>query len=296
MATTKAYRQRAGFTLIEVLASIVILLLIVLAMGRIFASVSKVYAETTKQAERDAASRAVMDLIAREISEAMFEKSWPNANSNALLSMRYAANTSKDNFGFESDELWLVSANNVMPHPSQGSFDDLRRARQALQVTYWVQNYVGVLGAPTNSQYRFALWRDFQYPNDGPQWNSYFGGTNGVNWAGTRSAVPSRGRNNAFVENVRAFEIFGYSDESGTRVINWDSRGSSAGEGDQPLFCMDLYLETMSEADAIRAAQLAASLGPQHARTIEFVESVVRRQYERIYFPNKFGYFDYSYP
>jgi hypothetical protein len=151
---------------------------------------------------------------------------------------------------------------------------------------YFVGNYNGLTDAPTNAQYRFALWQYFEYPastND-----PYAGGPKGLNWPD--SGTLPRSRRYPLLENVRTFEIFAYSDAYGTRVFEWDSRRP------ENLFCMDIYLETLSEADAIRAAQLAAKLGPNDTRTIEFVESAVRRHYQRIYFPNKFSYFDRGYP
>ncbi len=269
--------RRAGFTLIEMLAAVVILVLIVLAMGRIYASSTKVYQETMKQAERDAAARAVMDFLAREISQALFDNA--NKQTNALLTMRYLANTTTNNFGLEgADEIWLLTANNNLRSDRQ---------RESVMRVYFVGNYSGLTDAPTNEQYRFALWQNFIYPaitNSHP----YAGGTNGLNWVDKN--VLSRSRSYPLLENIRTFEIFAYADADGRRVYEWDSRDP------QPLFCMDIYLETLSEADAIRAAQLAKSIGATNLITIQFVESAVRRHYQRIYFPNKTAYYDNGYP
>ncbi len=276
---------RAGFTLIEVLAAVVILLLIVLAMGRIYASTTKAYQETMKQAERDAAARAVMDYIAREIGLAMFDN--PNTSTNALLTMRYRANTMTGNYGLEgADEIWFVSANNNLR---------TNQPRDCVMRAYFVQNYNGLSNAPANAQYRFALWRDFQNVayatnSSGIDWNVYVNDQDGLDWSGSGASFPTRSRDDLLLENVRTFEIFAYEDPFGTRVLSWDSRNP------QPLFCMDIYLETFGEADAIRAALLAASLGPGDARTVEFAESAVRRHYQRIFFPLKAGYYDSSYP
>lgn len=278
-------RMSAGFTLIEVLAAVVILLLIVLAMGRIYASTTKAYQETMKQAERDAAARAVMDYIAREISLAMFDN--PNTSTNALLTMRYRANTTSGNFGLEgADDIWFVSANNNLRSDVP---------RDGVMRTYFVQNYVGVSNAPPNAQYRFGLWRDFQNiatatNSGGDDWEVYVNGAGGLDWSRSGTQIPTRGRDDLLLENVRTFEIFAYDDPYGSRVLSWDSRQP------QPLFCMDIYLETFGEADAIKAAQLAANLGPNDPVTVEFAESAVRRHYQRIFFPLKSGYYDNSYP
>lgn len=273
---------RGGFTLIEMLSAVVILVLIVLAMGRIYASTSKAYQDTMKQAERDAAARAVMDFLAREISQALFEKA--NNNTNALLSMRYRANTTPNVFGLEgADEIWLLTANNVM---GPG-----RPPRETVMRVYFVGNYEGLDDAPPNPRYRFALWQNFQNINitNVSAAFPYSGGANGLNWYDGTTVLPKQ-RDHLVLENIRTFEIFAYADSQGTRVFDWDSRDT------QPLFCMDIYLETLSEADAIRAAQLAQTLGPNNTTTVQFVESAVRRHYQRIYFPNKFGYFDNDYP
>jgi prepilin-type N-terminal cleavage/methylation domain-containing protein len=268
---------RGGFTLIEMLTAVVVLLLMIMAVGRIYASATKAYQETLKQAERDAAARAVMDYLAREISLALFESS--NANTNALLTMLYRANTTPGNFGLEgADEIWLLTANNNLR---------FERPREALMRVYFVGNYLGVTNPPPNARYRFALWQNFEHPA-AISTDPYAGGQEGLRWPD--SGTLPRSRRYPLLENVRTFEIFAYSDADGTRVFEWDSRRP------ENLFCMDIYLETLSEADAIRAAQLAATLGPNHTRTIDFVESAVRRHYQRIYFPNKFSYFDRGYP
>jgi prepilin-type N-terminal cleavage/methylation domain-containing protein len=266
--------RRGGFTLIEVLCSVVILLLMVTAIGRIYASTIRSYQETMKQAERDATARAVMDYISREISMAMFEN--PNVNTGALLSMRYQANTRTGNFGVEgADEVWFVSG---------GNESDQAHPRAAFQVVYFVANYVGLTEyATTNEAYRFGLFRYYQYPGAGNTFNVYYGGTAGLDWS--VGATKSRAHG-PIIENVRTFEIFAYADPNGTRKRDWNSKDV------EPMFCMDIYLETMSEADATRAAQFAATLGQNHAKTVEFVESAVRRHYQRIYFPNKLSYYD----
>lgn len=289
MASDKQ-KSICGFTLIEVMASVVILLLIVLSMGKIFASTTKAYQETNKQAERDAAARAAMDFMTREPSAALFEN--PQSNPNALLTMRYEApEKGRINFGFDSDEIWFVSGSS--------DFGVETNVREGVQITYFIQNYEGLTDAPENAKYRYALWRDSQAPKHGLFWNSYMEGQAGLDWSGSKGSLPSgpgnaRTRRAVLLENVRTFEVFAYSDENGTRVSNWDSRGVG---GLQPLFCMDIYLETMSEADAIRAAALAEAFkNPKAEAVVDFVESAVRRYYQRIYFPNKFAFFDHSYP
>jgi prepilin-type N-terminal cleavage/methylation domain-containing protein len=270
----------AGFTLIEVMSAVVILLIIMAFLGRIYASATKAYQDNIKQAERDVAARAALDYIAREISGAMFEN--PSVDTNALLSMRYKANTGPGNFGLEgSDELWLVTGQNT---PS-GS------GRAALQVVYFVENYAGqVTNPPPNAEYRFSLFRYDEHPKAGGSYNTYYGGSDGRRWSWNGAQPALRTRRAPIVENVRTFEVFAYANELGKRILSWDSNNL------EPLYCMDLYLETMSEADAIKAAQLAASLGEDDARTVEFVESVVRRHYQRVYFPNKTGYYENLFP
>lgn len=290
MASTRKSTQCAGFTLIEVLASIVILLLIVLAMGRIFASATKSYQSTIRQVERDSASRVVMDYVVSSISQALFENAADN--TNALLTMRYEADVGGRIFGWNPDEIWFVGANNDM------SFDDPREVRQTV---IFIDNYEGITNPPPNAKYRYALWQDYQRPKDGNFWNSYRAGAAGQNWSGEYRSPPSgsgnaRQRRAVLLDNVRTLEIFAYATPDGARVSSWDSRGGAS--GNQSLFCMDIYLETLSEADAIRAAQMAANLDKRDddPRVIEFIESSVRRNYQRIYFPNKFAYYDNQYP
>lgn len=284
----------AGFTLIEILCAMAILLLIMVAMGRIYASSTKAYSESMKQVERDSAARAVMDYIAREISMSMFEN--PNVNTNAMLTMRYKANTFKNNFGLEgADELWFVAGSG---DPSSSS------PRHAQQIVYYMTNSVSDSPPPANAQFRYRLQRGvYEAPSTqsvGGVWSgyydTYYAGTNGRDWAGTIGAsasAPKPGVARPVMDNIRTFEVFVYTNATGKTVsrtsngdIYWDSREPTS------LFCIDLYLETMSDAAATKAALLAATLGPNNARTIEFVESSVRRHYQRVYFPNKMAYYD----
>ena len=275
--------RRAGFTLIEVMAAIVILLLLVGAMGQMYASATKAFQDAIKQTERDASARAVLDYIARELSSAYFER--PDNNPDALLSLRYEANTSPDLFGLEgADEIWFVSLS------AESEPGDARHARQ---VVYYVTNSIASSATdlePLNPEYRFRLMRGTYKPGQGPdptEYNVYVDGSNGLTWAGTEASPAKKpGTARAMIENIRTFEIFAYEDGTGKRILNWDSNNL------QGLFCLDLYLETMSESDAIKAAELAKSLGVNNPRTVEFVESVVRRHFQRVYFPAKTAYYD----
>ena len=73
-ARPEASPYRAGFTLIEVLSSMAILLILMLALMRMFEEATAAFKKGTTSVTRSAAARAAMDMITRDLSGAVIDR------------------------------------------------------------------------------------------------------------------------------------------------------------------------------------------------------------------------------
>jgi len=294
--TMKRSSSKQGFTLIEILASMTILVFLVLMLTRVYTDGTNAWKTGSRNANRNVLARSVMDFMAREMSMAAFE--FGNGTSTQFLSMAYFADTTTGNYGLEgADEIFFVKLNKL-PLLDANPAADAGEKRSAQLIRYYVehQGKIGSLpaldNAPENPEFRFALWRDDRHPDSGSAGNSalpyglYFN-DNGLYWMGkTVDDLPTKPRRTGsiLIDDVRTFEVFAYTSQNGRSAYSW----SSFGDPDR-LDYMDIYLETFDERDAEQAALLASSLGQDHPRTVEFVERAVKRNYRRVYLYNKQG-------
>lgn len=289
--------QVSGFTLIELLAAMTILVVMMLMLTRLFTQGMSAMEIGTRHTQRNMNARAVMDFIARELSMAAFDDGGDPQTD--FLSMGYNADADKDDievFGLEgADELFFIYPDR---EPETGNVSDARK-RSIRYIRYYVNNYLTASGspivrAPLNPEYRFRLMRETFNPEETGRYSAYFdiSGTDesGLFWFGKTLAgrpTPDAGTQNTMIDGVRTFEVFTYIDEDGNSTKDWRSYGANK------LAFLDLYLETMDEADAARVALLAEQLGnPNHPVVVDFVERSVKRNYRRVFFYNKRGYHD----
>lgn len=87
----------AGFTLVELLASMAVLGIIVLFLGRLFTSASKSYSSGLKNVEVTANVNAALDVMEKELSQAVFDKS---ANQFCIYTAQDRANPRQDRLLF----------------------------------------------------------------------------------------------------------------------------------------------------------------------------------------------------
>lgn len=288
MLTPFHNRHRAavrGFTLIEILAAMTILVLLVLMLTKVYTEGSNAWKTGTRNATRNMLARSVMDFMAKELSMATFE--FGNDPKKNYLSMAYFADTTTGNFGLDgADEIFFVKLNK---RPDAGG--DEGEQRSAELIRYYVANLSGLTNAPDYAQYRFALWRDDQNPTTTKVNNDYYplylDDTYGLYWMGKSVAqLPTKPRRpgSILVDDVRTFEIFAYLDEEGASSFGWQSFGPDK------LAFLDIYLETFDERDAAQAALLADSMGDDDPTVVAFVERAVKRNYRRVYLYNQQGY------
>ncbi len=112
--------RRRAFTLIEVLASMAILMLIMLALVRMFNEAGKAYSQGTISVNRASSARAAMDLITHDLEGMVVDRRLP---------MYKEADAADPDPGFGFDEIFFVTM--------QGDQDD-GRSYQAIHY------YVGV--------------------------------------------------------------------------------------------------------------------------------------------------------
>ncbi|HMO05093.1 MAG TPA: hypothetical protein PKC67_15595 [Kiritimatiellia bacterium] len=286
-------RAAGGFTLIEILAAMTVLVFLVMMLTQVYTEGANAWKTGTRNTYRNMHARAVMDFMAREVSMAAFE--FGNDPAKNFLSMAYNANVTLDNFGLEgADELFFVRLNKTPVNLNDGT------RRSAELIRYYVSNYLNaqnqpVQGAPPNPRYRFRLMRTQNHPAIGPteRLGVYFNNVDGLYWMGRtpgdRIRPGGSDGDGEMVPCVRTFEVFTYTDANGRSRADWRSFDTA---GTDRLAFLDIYLETMDESDAIRAAELAANLGPNNAAVVEYVERAVKRNYRRVYLYNKQGYQD----
>jgi prepilin-type N-terminal cleavage/methylation domain-containing protein len=292
MVCSTGDESRRGFTLVEILASMTILVFLVLMLTRVYTEGANAWKTGSRNTYRNMNARAVMDYIGRELSMAAFE--WGDDPGKNFLGFAYNANVTTNNFGLEgADEIFFVRLNKTptMTATNEGSL------RSSELIRYYVANYLkangnAVANAPQNPKFRYRLMRDQFHPSSGPndKMGLYYNGSAGLYWMGRtpfqRDNFDLQGE---VIDNVRTFEVFTYLDAIGDSQADWRSFNTN---GNSKLAYLDIYLETFDEADAIRAAQLAANLGANNASVVEYVERAVKRNYRRVYLYNKRGYQD----
>lgn len=282
-------KSSSGFTLIEILAAMAVLVFLVLMLTQVYTEGANAWKAGSRSTYRNMHARAVMDFMARELSMAAFERG--NDPAKNFLSMGYNANAMPNNFGLEgADELFFVRLNKTPGSANEGD------KRSAQLVWYYVDDYLDangnpVVNAPLNPEYRFRLMRAQKNPdiNANSRYGVYFNNTDGLFWMGRSPNDPppsiSQFGDGEIIPFVRTFEVFTYTNEIGSSVSDWRSF-------DDHLAFIDIYLETFDEPDAIRAAALADNLGQNNPTVVEFVERAVKRNYRRVYLYNKQGYQD----
>jgi prepilin-type N-terminal cleavage/methylation domain-containing protein len=275
-----ACAYKLGFTLLEVMVSVSILVLIVLMMATFFTQASNAWERGTKRSQEAQIGRVVMDFLMQDLSQVIADDliSFKTHSAPGPLSLSVSA------YGLDSDSICFVAATRPPPYGM---------LRAAPHFIYYVGYMKDLDGADMNESHpegpRYALMRTRKtgavhsaagLPNSAhrnPEWwrPQY--------WTGQPREL--------VVENISGFEVWaakGSVIEAGEMnpdifyIENYDS----VEEGEPPLW-VDIYLMIMSENDAIRAADLWRANHPDRA---EFVELHSRRYTTRVYFRNREGY------
>jgi len=277
MNNRSAHSTKNGFTLLELLASIAILSIIVVAMSKIFAESDRAWTLGTVRATCSADGRAALNIIEHDLEYAVagtYTNPYAtNVSCNLTLSL-INSTTSPKLFGLENSELRFISLKNksTNDHP-----------RAAMQIIYWVR---------TNAWQTYDLVKSETYAYDkggDNSWRCY----NNTNWY---TAPGVKGNDGLIAENVTAFNceatVFTSPTTTASGLVTTNTYDSLAPniKAANVTNCLpnyvDVMLEMLGDSDA-RQLQKEISNG-RDART--FIEKRARRFTTRVYFNDRTGY------
>lgn len=270
-------RFSRGFTLIELLVSMTILVLLTLLLGQIFSGSTKAWARTNRDTEVNNNGRALLDFIARELSTAIADRNITFRLDSDIGTQGPFA-TKEYPYGNRVDAIWLVSADEDP--------DYVANHRTVRQLGYFVSR---MKDDDNNwmSQPRFRLVREMRNDITGGEFDAYKYPT--VDWTDIGSDMRNTINNSPFgagadktiADNVAAFEIWAYPEFGEPDKPNYFS-GDVA---DKLPAWVDLYIELLAEADAIKAADIADS-----DVQAKFVQKNSHAFIRRVYFMHRTGY------
>ncbi len=271
---------RSGFTIIELLASMAILVFIVLMMSRVFAEATSIWSLGAKRITTASDGRAIMDFMVKELTQAM---------ADDVLSFKLSSGANPSDFGVsaygaDSDEVYFGAAVQSCA---------LHNMRNVEQFAYFIAPMLDDRDVVIPNRYRLARTRrtGSTYSTQNNRINSIY---KKDDWWTAMKPPPGYIEENVngqacetIADNISAFEVWAYSEATGYYEPDYSSRpggGSSIDNKDMLPLWVDIYLEMLSEEDAVKMAEL---WGADQARALEFLSSNVKRFTARVYFPNR---------
>lgn len=275
--------NKAGFTLIEVLAAMAVLMIIVLMLTRVFRDATSTWTIGTQQVEDNINGRAVLDFIARDISQAMIIGTGCCFRLGSSVTNTYQG-------GWKSDELCFVALSGATGE------------REAKEVIYYVGSMVDKQTNPIPN--RYCLKRAMRTSGAAVQYTCY----NNEYWW---EDIPRSKGDPVIAENIATFVVWctGATNDALGNASYWHGayHYNSAGDGDligavpsgydknatitymrgKLPVRIDLYLEMLGEDTATKAAQLhGAGLTAQGN---DLINQNVRKYFTRVFFVNRTG-------
>ena len=277
MTCNQARVQRGGFTMIELMAAMAILLMITLFVGRIFSDSTKIWKLGTRRVTNAMDGRAVVDFIVREMSSAI---------ADDVLVFAHKFNADPDVLGMDSDRIYFTTTDQRAGLDSQTYL-----RRQVRQVSYLVSNMLDVNNDPIVGRYRIVRTVRVNTIGTGGEFTCY---TDPDWWREDwmNYKLGETFDSVTLAENVRTLEFWLY-DQTG-KVMRSDDPDRPYGSGSELVYTsqnptrkigwVEVYVELLGEDDAIKASQLTGTADD------DFADRASRRYVGRVYLNNGRGY------
>lgn len=247
MTPNHPYRRRGGFTLIEVLAATAVLVVLLLAMLRIFNDANDLYLKGSRTVLRNNSGRAVMDIIARDLE-------------GVIINKHFAAQQFANTFSNDYDSLYFIT---MTGDPGDG------RCFQLVKYSCMVTN---INGYNTYRLKRYSMdyataikngVDPFSNNDEDREWWTRF---DSPALAGPRFEED-------LIDNVVRFDLYTHDQNgniigkylgsrNGQDYYRWASTRDDGYPADTPFGFMDVYLQVTSEDAMKRAHYLRAGGGP----------------------------------
>lgn len=270
-------KHKRGFTVIELLAAMAVVVFIVLLMTRIFTETTGIWSRGAKQVQDSAEARAIMDYIVTEMTQAI-------ADDVVSFKLNSGGTNSPPQFGVsaygaDSDEVCFVALVRS---------GDVFYKRAANQIVYFISPMLDENSQVMTNRFRLAKarrTRSMFLNNDNRDNDSAYRNANW--WTASNLKLDKQETGAAglttietIAENVAGFEVWAWNAGLNRYEFGFDS---SKNGNELPLW-VDIYLELLDEPEAIRAAALWP-VDPTAAA--EYVNANVRRYTSRVFFPNR---------
>ncbi len=249
--------RATGFTLIEVLVAMGILVLIMVMMARIFTDLSTTWQTGTQRIAAASEGRVIMQFLAREISTAIADETVNFRVDNNALAL----------YGESSSEIYFLGLARWLS--STGG------RRTGVQFAYFVDQMVDRDGKDLPNRYRLVRTRrinEMVDTADGRADSAY----QNSDWWLTMDTQPFE----VIANNIVGFQVMAYCETAGNFV---DDYQSSTRDNRLPLW-VDIHLEMLDDVTAEQVAMLWNANNPEAQRILE---SNVRRYVMRVHFPQR---------
>ena len=283
-------RRRGGFTLIEVLAAMVIVAVLVLMLSRVFTESSRIWRLGMRQSEQMANARSVLDWLQRELQSAVANEHArfylkPNDNPVTRSVSRMYGQSSR----WTSLLYYVTLDREVSIDPAPHGRKQRHAAEHTLQAgemleTFTTNEYGA--GASDFIDQRYRIWHGHRFtidnsrPNNGslniyePGYDSNFNNDSYFGYFNPGTVM----------DNVARFQIFAaLPDPNDPTQIVYDVTYDSRNENNQLPLWLDVYIELLGPVEADQARLMSGS------DLESFLDKNVRRFTTRVYMRGRGG-------
>ena len=268
--------RKGGFSLLELLCAMAILMVIVLMISTIFAESDKTWTLGTNRADNNATGRAAVNMMANDLQYAVAD--------NVLGFKMQPDRNVLQSFGFTNSEICFVSLQN------DSNTNAKPNTRTALEMAYYVEAVTDAAPYGVRYELKRAYWDSALVVDTPPTTraqhcygtNTWFDNTKGG--AGRPSATLGA-KVGVLAQNVTGL---GFYCPDGTSAYDSTVSNSVSSYNRLPQF-MDIWLEILNDRPAAQVGQLSPG-GVPSARALDILQRNTRRYTARVYFYDSYGY------